>query len=696
MNPTSQSHQTDKINTVLQQAEALNTQISMNIQFKKNMDFFKIASDEIYSMFKNYTPSLQKLIYDPRGFINLINTTNNKPVFNEDPVLYAKKQVNNFCEKPKRLSVIYKEMPVISKSEIYAKIHNETYKTYEDLTKNRNFSRSYPIGLLTIVGIGMGYHLEEIIKKINFKHIFIYESSKDSFFSSLFTIDWSTISKSTSTKNISLSICVGKTSNIALHKMQSLAQTIGHHNMVHNYLYGHTSNTENKEFYDEYCKTFPLIISSLGYFDDEIISFSHTIHNMNNNLPIFTPPENINKNDIKLPPVFLIGNGPSLDGELVDFLKKQNNKAIIISCGSSLGSLYNLGLRPDMHVDIERNLSVAEAHAASTDIEYTKDIPFLGLNTIVPDIKNLFENVYIALKPNDLGAIILNSEIPKNDFFQLELCNPTVTNGGLSYAIHMGFKDIYLFGYDFGMAEEKNHHSKHSFYSKIEKDLNENISKRKIKGDFKFKNSKFFTKGNLSDTVQTNNILDLSKKNIEEKLQKHKNIKCINPNNGAFIRGAKPTKICNVNFDKIENIKDKKIIISRILNNQFTKYNFNKIRETHIYNNYFKDIEKTSNSLSIPSTINDINEFHEITDRIFSYLKALKNNKPINYALFSGSVLQFICIMHSYLYKSKNNNELIKLYEIGSIKYMEMIDKFKNRLKSNLLVTSDTTIFDNE
>ena len=694
MNPTSEKDTNNDINAVLQQAEILNTQIAMNTLFKKNMVFFKAASSKIYSMFENYSPSLQKLYYDPRGFINLINIQTQNPVFNEDPVSFAEKQVDEFCKMPKRLSVHYKDMVEITDKQVYPKIFNETYHTYEKITKDQKLASSYPVGLLTIVGVGMGYHLEKLIKNINFKHLFIYENNKDSFFASLFTTDWSKIGETTISKNISLNLCVGETSNYALHRMQILASDIGAHNMVHNYLYCHTTSKENTEFYSEYARTYPLIISSLGYFDDELVSFSHTIHNMNNNLPVFTPTENIKGEKFELPPVFLIGNGPSLDGELVEFIRSQQDRAIIISCGSSLSAMYKLGLTPDMHVDIERNLATAEVHALATDIEYTKNIPLLVLNSTVPNVKTLFDRVYIGIKPNDLGTVILHSAIPKNQFFQLDLCTPTATNGGLAYAIHMGFKSIYLFGYDFGMASEEEHHSKHSFYTQIEDDFNSKKSDKKVKGDFSYQTNKFFTKGNLTDIVQTNSILDLSRKNIEAKLHKHPDVQCVNPNNGAFIRGAEAKPIHEINLDSYMTIDNKEKLTNKLLDSQFTQFNFKKIGEKEIEDKYLKDTNIIIKSLAIPETITDINHFHDITDKVFLFLKTLRLQNPINCSIFSGSVMSQFCLMHSYLYKAKDKNELRELYQKGREIYQRMLEEFINRIKTDRLAIDDAGLFD--
>ena len=52
-------------------------------------------------------------------------------------------------------------------------------------------------------------------------------------------------------------------------------------------------------------------------------------------------------------PVFVVGNGPSLDSSLA-FLKKNSDDIIIISCGTAIRALLKNNIKPDLHIEMER------------------------------------------------------------------------------------------------------------------------------------------------------------------------------------------------------------------------------------------------------------------------------------------------------------------------------------------------------
>ena len=165
---------------------------------------------------------------------------------------------------------------------------------------------------------------------------------------------------------------------------------------------------EEKKFTEAYVKEFHLSANGIGFFDDERVSLSHTAHNLKNNIKLFKPYPNTKK----MPPAFIVGNGPSLD-ELLPMIKQHKDDAVIFSCGTTLGSLYKAGIKPDFHVEMERVAWVEDWILAGTDEEFRKDIIGLGLNTLHPDSLAMFERSGFAKKPNDLGTVAMDSLFEK-------------------------------------------------------------------------------------------------------------------------------------------------------------------------------------------------------------------------------------------------------------------------------------------
>ena len=62
--------------------------------------------------------------------------------------------------------------------------------------------------------------------------------------------------------------------------------------------------------------------------------------------------QTLDKKYAKLP-VFVIGSGPSLDND-IPFIRKNQDKAIVVACGTAIDTLYHAGIKPDFYACTER------------------------------------------------------------------------------------------------------------------------------------------------------------------------------------------------------------------------------------------------------------------------------------------------------------------------------------------------------
>src|SRR5690606_10036454 len=70
-------------------------------------------------------------------------------------------------------------------------------------------------------------------------------------------------------------------------------------------------------------------------------------------------------------PVFIVGNGPSLD-QCFDYLHQYKDQVVIISCGTALKALHKHGIKPDFHAELEQNRATYEWVSQVDDPEYLK------------------------------------------------------------------------------------------------------------------------------------------------------------------------------------------------------------------------------------------------------------------------------------------------------------------------------------
>jgi len=191
-----------------------------------------------------------------------------------------------------------------------------------------------------------------------------------------------------------------------------------------------------------------------GYFDDELWSLEWTIEKIRKGIPLYYGHKKVPEDSV----AFVLGAGPSLDKTLY-LIEKHKDRAVIISCGSTITSLEKVGLKPDIHVELERTKYTYDV-LYEVNREFLKDTFLVTTNAVWTDCFDLFVDGGFVLKGNDTGAILFEGTgAPR-----LWETGPTVTAMGVSFAQSLGFKEVYLFGVDLGSKEANLHHSKLSNY----------------------------------------------------------------------------------------------------------------------------------------------------------------------------------------------------------------------------------------
>jgi hypothetical protein len=673
------------LTTLIKQAEKMQIKLEMEVQFSKNMAFFQKKVPEIYNKLANFKPEFQSIYISDDAQIGLVNLKSKTHAYKIEPKKFAKQQVEHYFNAPTRFTMGFHKSTIVNQGHIHPIICNDAIDEYSTLELGNHYDRNAPLGLMVMIGCGLGYQIEEIANNYDIRNLFIYDSNQDSFYASLYVTDWESIAKKFNAKGGKIKINVGEDHTLALAKMRLLSSDIGFYNMVTTYVYKHTENTENNLFFSQLKKDFHIYGSSIGFFDDEQVAFSHTITNLNRKLPILNSKKPGFENEV--PPLIIVGNGPSLDN-LVDFLKQAQDHYVIMSCGSSLTSLYNLGIKPDIHVELERNLTVALMLEKGTSAEFTKDITLLALNNVAPATIDLFKDTYLAAKPNDNGTTILNKLIGKSNFTQLEMCNPTVTNCGLSYAINLGFKEIYLAGIDLGKRNEKQHHSKYSIWSQMdEKRENDSEYNEETLDDYTYSQNEMIVEGNFCDEIKTTTILNNSRRNMEVLLEFYPHINVINPNDGALIKGAKPVQPADL---VINEVKDKSICLEKILTTKFTQFSIENISIEKIQNNYSHIFFNARKGLDLPETCDNINELMEHFNRIFKNLKAIEMVDETTVMLIQGSIQVHLALLFYFCSRMKKGEQFVESYKIGKKFYDRFLEEATHILKTEPLRLDDT------
>ena len=229
-------------------------------------------------------------------------------------------------------------------------------------------------------------------------------------------------------------------------------------------------------------------MSFMGFFTDEINMICQTYKNFQKgNARV------IKRLESQSLPAFIIGSGPSIT-ELLPFIEEHQEKAVIISCGTSIDILLKFGITPDFWVIAERDEDILHQARETNELYGTKNIRFVGSSTIFPGVPDLFKDPIFffrpALCPTPIWAYPGQTAVAPD---------PLAANAGLSVGVHLGFTEFYLFGVDVGSQHQSHGHAPGSWYDRHDAET------------YTEKQLKISTPGNFGGTVWTTQELEWSR-----------------------------------------------------------------------------------------------------------------------------------------------------------------------------------------
>jgi hypothetical protein len=118
--------------------------------------------------------------------------------------------------------------------------------------------------------------------------------------------------------------------------------------------------------------------------------------------------------------------------------------------------------------------------------------------------------------------------------------NPTCTNGGADLALRMGFKQVYLFGVDYGFRDESHHHAKASMYfDENQDDFTEELAKVVEQTHAASRGGREID-ANFGGKVLSTDTFIHSRDALQFSIREFSDARVFNLNDGAEIKGAIP------------------------------------------------------------------------------------------------------------------------------------------------------------
>lgn len=557
-----------KINDVITQVESklekVSEQLQQNIamqdilpqRFERNIRFMEQYLPDIARQYKQYQPKRTfEFFCTSNGEPNLRWIDSGDHFYGESPYAECQSQLEAVLNSASLIRFnMNVETDYVGQQHIrfmnQLVVENKKIKNEYNLTEK--ISESIPLCLM--FGVGLCYQLGYLYEKVTPANLFIFEPDSDLFFASLFTFEWSDLLSYILSKNLGIHFFIGQTPEEIILDLREVVTVKAPFICATTFGFVHYYSEILMDLQKKVANEFYLLSMGWGFFDDNLFSLSHSLHNLERGA-LFLQKKKRLPEKLKNIPVFVVGNGPSLDSS-IDFIRKNKNKILIVACGTAITALYRAGIKPDIYIAVERISVVPESLLAIDDKNYLKNILLIGPDILHPDCKLFFDQAIYALKADEpmFSLLFANTDIT-DSLKKIAYINPLVGNGGVSIPLHVGFERIYLAGLDNGFKSTDHHHSKYSLYYDESGE-----TKKQFKYMALAQQSNHVLPGNFGGEIISNSLFSASVMMLDVAVSHFPAAKCFNCSDGAAIKGVRPLDIQNIDFSNEPELDKKEII----------------------------------------------------------------------------------------------------------------------------------------
>ncbi|MFT4898884.1 MAG: hypothetical protein ACI9U0_000672 [Flavobacteriales bacterium] len=634
----------------------------LNATLEANLDTLRVYVPKIYEKFVNFTPVDAGVVFNDEGNIDLYNKQ--QYIYRGAPEKFAQEQVDKFIKEPLFFNLeLEKDCGGETLYDHQRVLKEITAKREKEVTSSPTLNEKR-LDFVCMIGVGLGYQIEELVAQRQVQHLYLCEPSKDIFYAMLHCIELRPIFEHCIANGGSVTINTGNDYDDMLNGVNDVLIRIGRFYLPRFYVFKHYNSSTTDNFISQLKDIGYTLAFGWGFMEDEIIGFNHTLTNLKLGYKVCKKQSEFINSEPNLP-VFIVANGPSLDFSL-NFLKENKSDIIIISCGTTLRVLLKHNIKPDIHVEMERPVEMLpfieeiEEQQKSSEIKL-KNIQIVGLNTVYPELLKKFKTPLLLNKLNDAGGEFIEGLDISSVYTRPEHTNPTCPNAAAVLMIALGFKEIHFIGADFGYINNDYHHSKDSiYYDKdykepgLGKDVTEVIDNHLSLIDEQM-NQELQRKGNFSDLVFSNQIFDSSRKQIEMLLSKHSNVNAYNCSDGVLIKHAKPTRIDDIEL-AVHKI-DKESFLDGLLSDAFDNKAFRrKLLDKNIKKSlHVLKVTLDQLMLMIDQKVNSREELTDLFVAQHNLLRQLMSRKEyhFNYWMIQGTFqyLQTYIMSNTFMYE---------------------------------------------
>ncbi len=644
-----------------------------NARFEKNFQAFCQYYPDVAQSIADFKTREDFCLHVTKsGHGNFYPQGSEVPLYGDDPIAQTEAQISKYTEQAFFGQVNYFNSPpfVATDDRIHiqymSRLSDVLGKTKgESLTKMTALPESFPT--CQIFGIGLGYHIAQLIEQHKFKFIFICEPDYELFFASLFCVDWAAIIEKVDADNASMLLYLGVDYESYLKSIFQTLERIGSFALSSSYCYQHYPSKEINELIKSFYQSFRSFFHGFGFYNDSTTGLAHAVKNMEQGVPLLYPFKS-HRDRMFDKPVFIVGNGPSLD-TAIPYIKKYQNKAIILAAGTAYQSLAKAGIEADFHVLVERPKGTYDIIVDIMPEKGYGNTNLLTVEVVYPDTHKLYKWSGMGLKGPETATEFIRYQMMKNHSFKpapVPRCGPLVANTAMGYAAVLGFGEVYLFGVDNGHPETGEHHSKLSIYNDD-----------KFAGKYKaHKTGEYVFEGNLGGKVTANGLFESSKRQLDSLVQEMDYAKVYNVGHGAKIEGALPLEDDAVMLDDLPDL-DKTSVVDYIKQNFFKTFDLKDVEEHVAVDEFASLCDYLLEVGERPySTREEAMEILIAQQRVVYAYKESKHSHL--FYVIKGTMLYFHCPLVTLLYYFNEEEASLALFNEAFTLWQDFIREIKD------------------
>lgn len=441
--------------------------------FERNMGIFKASSPTIASKMSAIKSLHSRLVVNRDGDYDI--DFRGDRLYGMGGLAWAKKRTKNFdtMRGVQRMLLNPPDTKMLDDESNVTVYRMLKRATEDDIQFTDGLSDLHSFHLL-VLGIGLAHHLPILSKKTACQHLVLVEPNLEFLYLSMYVFDWEAFLIGLFEEGRHLTIITDQDSRVIAESVRDQMRFINPAFMEGTIFFESYPSSLMARARDILVQERETLTIGLGFLEDEMDMVRNSFHNLKN----FKGKYFKKLEDPLSIPAFIVGSGPSLDNDLA-FIKENQDRAIIISCGTSLRILLHNDITPDFHMELENVPIVADLmENLSKKFDLSK-ITLLATTTVDPGVAPFFDNVIFYFR-NALASYPLFSQGYSST---LHFATPMVTNLGFSFAQEIGCRTIYNFGIDLGARDPKVHHAKDAPYGAGEVEFKTTINEP-VPGNF--------------------------------------------------------------------------------------------------------------------------------------------------------------------------------------------------------------------